>query len=252
MAIKYMDVYRRPKGDISSGRYRPGDFLPTEPQLMAEYGVSRTTIRKAIALLREDGFIDARQGRSTEVRAAPRREDSYNFTSLVGRPTIESRVVHATDAKVVAQAATVETVLAPERVSSALGLDRGASVHLVQRLKIIGDEPVAHIASYLEASAFPDLVRHSGQLYYLYEFLSTHYGARFRRSQSRLTAVAADFVESRILDVPVGTPLVLHTRVTESDAGPLEYAESFERPDRLATFVTIAPEDEGAFLSYDA
>jgi GntR family transcriptional regulator len=220
---------------------------------MSKFGVSRTTVRKAIGLLREDGFIDARQGRGTEVRAAPRREDSYNFTSLLGDTTIESRLARSTDSVIVAQAATVETVSAPDRVAAALGLDARAQVQLVQRLKIVDDEPIAHIASYLDATAFPDLVNHSGQLYYLYQFLATNYGTRFRRSQSKLTAVAADFIESRVLDVPVGTPLVLHTRVTESETGPIEYAESFERPDRLATYVTITPSEEqrDSFLSYE-
>nr|WP_240933437.1 GntR family transcriptional regulator [Cellulomonas sp. IC4_254] len=246
-----MDVYRQIKAEITSGTYRTGDFLPIESELMAQYDVSRTTIRKAVALLRTDGYVDSRQGRGTEVTASPRRADSYAFTSLVGRTAVETRAVSGSPSSVVAQAATIETVRAPEDVALALGLEPGALVHRVQRIKLMDDEPVAHIASYLDAAAFPDLAEQSGRIFYLYDFLAKRYGTRFARSQSRVSAVTADFIESRVLDIPVGFPLLLHTRVTESPSGPIEYAESFERSDRLGTFITISPDGDQRDASLD-
>lgn len=246
MAVKYVDVYGRIKADITAGRYATGDFLPTEPELMAEFEVSRTTIRKAIGLLRDDGWVNARQGRGTEVTAPSRREDAYDFTSLVGRTAVESRLVDDPSLTVVAQAATIETVTAPDRVADALRLPPGSPVHRVQRLKLVDDEPIAHIASYLDITAYPDLAEHSGSVYYLYEFLADRYGTHFARSQSHISAVAADFIESRILGVPVGSPLVLQTRVTESETGPIEYAESYERSDRITTVITVAPDGSDA------
>lgn len=249
MAVKYMEVYGRIKAEITSGRYQTGDFLPTEPELMAEYDVSRTTVRKAIGLLRDDGYIDPRQGRGTEVTAPRRREDGYDFTSLVGRTTVQTRTVSDSPSKVTAQAATIETVPASDRVATALGVESGTPVHRVQRLKLVDDEPVAHIASYLVADRFPDLAAHSGDVYYLYQFLAARYGTRFARSSSRLSAVAADFIESRLLGVHVGDPLVLQTRTTESDTGPVEYSESFERSDRILTVITVSPgAEEGTQL----
>lgn len=253
MALKYLDVYRELKGAISNGSYRAGDFLPTESELMAQFDVSRTTVRKAVALLRSDGYVDARQGRGTEVLVPDRQENStYPFTSLLGRTTVESRLA-VSSAKLVAQAATIETVPAPVHIAEALAVPAGTPVHRIQRLKIVDDQPAAHIASYVEATRFPGLVEHSGHIYYLYEFLAQNYGTRFARSQVRLTAVPADFIESRVLDVPVGTPLVLQARVTESPDGPIEYAESFERPDILATYITVAPDESqrDPFLSYE-
>lgn len=246
MAVKYVEVYGRIKRDITSGRFQTGDFLPTESELMAEYDVSRTTIRKAVGLLRDDGYVDARQGRGTEVTAPQRREDEYDFTSLVGATTVQTRTLADSPSRVTAQAATIETVTAPQRVAQALGIAPDAAVHRVQRLKLVEDEPVAHIASYLPADRFPGLTAHSGSVYYLYQFLAAEYGTRFVRSRSRLSAVAADFIESRILGVAVGAPLILQTRTTDSDAGPIEYSESFERSDRIATFISVAPGTDDA------
>lgn len=47
---------------IFSGKFLPGDKLPTEPVLVEEFGVSRTVIRESIAALRADGMVDSRHG----------------------------------------------------------------------------------------------------------------------------------------------------------------------------------------------
>lgn len=66
------DVIRKLTDDISSGRYGPGDRLPTEQDLVQHYGVSRTVIREAVAALRADGLLVTQQGRGAFVsRAAP-------------------------------------------------------------------------------------------------------------------------------------------------------------------------------------
>lgn len=59
---------------IDSGQVQPGDKLPTEPQLSAEFGVSRTVIREAVAALRSDGLLQSRQGSGVFVLAPTRTE----------------------------------------------------------------------------------------------------------------------------------------------------------------------------------
>ena len=62
------DLRRR----ISSGEYGPGDQIPTLPELCREYGdVSQTTIRNALALLRNEGLIETRARAGTRVRPRP-------------------------------------------------------------------------------------------------------------------------------------------------------------------------------------
>lgn len=56
---------------IRAGAFRPGDRLPTEKQLVEQYGVSRAVVREAIARLKADGFVDTRQGAGAFVAAKP-------------------------------------------------------------------------------------------------------------------------------------------------------------------------------------
>ena len=59
--------------DIERGVLEPGSRLPTEQQLSATLGVSRNVIREAIAQLRADGLVEARQGVGAFVLAPEQR-----------------------------------------------------------------------------------------------------------------------------------------------------------------------------------
>lgn len=62
MATKYETVKEKIRDIISSGKYQPGDQLPTESALMAKYGVSRYTIRRAMGELESEHYIYRIQG----------------------------------------------------------------------------------------------------------------------------------------------------------------------------------------------
>src|SRR5579864_9403941 len=68
---KYAQVVAEIKSRIERGEYRPGSLLPSEHQLVDGFGVSRPTIVKALASLRQDGWIDTQQGRGSFVRGRP-------------------------------------------------------------------------------------------------------------------------------------------------------------------------------------
>lgn len=67
--------------------YIVGGRLPSEPELAAQYGVSRGTVRQALAVLEREGVIIRRQGAGTYVhyisRAQTRAEHAYEFTDLL-------------------------------------------------------------------------------------------------------------------------------------------------------------------------
>ena len=64
----YKQIADRLRSAISDGVYKPGDLLPSEHELVAEYGVARGTARQAIMLLRNEGLIDAVHGLGCFVR----------------------------------------------------------------------------------------------------------------------------------------------------------------------------------------
>lgn len=63
------DVTEALRADVTSGRYQPGDRLPTEQEMAQALGVSRTVVREAVAALRADGLVVTHQGRGAFVAA---------------------------------------------------------------------------------------------------------------------------------------------------------------------------------------
>ncbi|WP_171112465.1 MULTISPECIES: GntR family transcriptional regulator [unclassified Streptomyces] len=86
----YQQVAAAIREAIVSGEFAPDSLLPSEAQLMTRYGVSRPTVRNAIAALRAEGLIDVRHGKGSFVRAS-------------GQPrlTIERRISHTAEDKFV-------------------------------------------------------------------------------------------------------------------------------------------------------
>lgn len=65
---RYEEVGQSLRERIESGRYRQGESIPTEMELMREYGVARSTVRQAIAVLEQQGYVARRRGVGTFVQ----------------------------------------------------------------------------------------------------------------------------------------------------------------------------------------
>jgi DNA-binding FadR family transcriptional regulator len=79
------ELVARLTADITSGKIPPGSQLPTEQELIAAAGVSRTVVREAVAALRAEGLVVTRQGVGAfvpENARRPFRVDLHQLSSL--------------------------------------------------------------------------------------------------------------------------------------------------------------------------
>ncbi len=81
--FNYRRIYESLKEEIASGRYRPGDRLPTESQLQEIHGVSRITVKKAMEMLCEEGCVERFPGKGSFVLNTGTQVAKQNFT---GKP----------------------------------------------------------------------------------------------------------------------------------------------------------------------
>jgi DNA-binding transcriptional regulator YhcF (GntR family) len=90
---RYRKLADHLREQISSGVWQPGDRLPTEIKLMAQYGVSRNTVRSALDILRRQGLVDSRTWHGTTVRPLNPNVDAdhgveVNLTELAGEGSL--------------------------------------------------------------------------------------------------------------------------------------------------------------------
>ena len=128
---KYAQVVAEIKSRIERGQYPPGSLLPSEHQLVSDFGVSRPTIVKALSALRQDGWIDTQQGRGSFVRGRP---------ALAGaeRTRPAQAVLELPEASLSGELVQAGVKLAPGYVTALLGLEPGAKAFLRQLL--LGDD----------------------------------------------------------------------------------------------------------------
>jgi len=214
-------------GAIAAGRLAPGDRLPTEHDLAKWFGVSRMTLRHALAELARRGLVTRTVGRGGGTFIAEPKLDR-DFTTLAGFSEQLRRHGITPGARVLA---ATEHPAGPT-IAAALQITEEDPVYSVRRIRLADGRPLVLEHSHFPAAAFPDMLRCrlDGSLY---ELLEVKYGQRPHRARERLEAVTASVREAEALEVEEGAPLMLVERTAYSQDGrPLEFARDLFRGDR--------------------
>jgi GntR family transcriptional regulator len=228
-AIAIRDRLRQ---EIAAGELSPGQRLGAEREIAERLGVSRSTVRSALADLERSGAVRRVRGRAGGIFVAERKVER-DLTSLAGLPAYLRRQGFQSDARVISTA----TVEADDEVAAALGLGAGALVLEVVRVRLADSEPISLERATFPASQFPDLLDRSlsGSLY---ELLQTHYRLEPGEAEEQIEVVAAGAAEARLLGVPRGVPLVAIARTAWSTDGvAFERSHDLFRGDRVRIVV---------------
>lgn len=212
---------------IAAGRLAPGDRMPTEQDLAAWFGVSRMTLRHALAKLARRGLVTRAVGRKGGTFVAERKLEQ-DRTTLAGFSEQLRRHGMVAGARVLSAAERPAGPVA----AAALGLRDGDRVCDVRRVRLGDGRPIVLEHSLFPAALFPGLLqcRLDGSLY---ELLETRYGQRPYRARESLEPVTAGVREAEALEVTEGAPLMLVERVAYTRAGlPVEFARDLFRGDR--------------------
>jgi GntR family transcriptional regulator len=233
---RYLRLYRVLSQDLAEGRIAPGEALPSEPRLVREYGISRTTVRNALARLAAEGRIVRRRGSGTYASIGARRASPAQDLSRV-----------LEDAQRLGSKTTVQRV-AFARTSTPDFLLRewpqfGAAALLIRRLRRVRGEPVVLETSYVPAQIGARLNPGSLDGGSVLEALAAcgHAASEWERE---FDAMPADPITADSLGVAVGAPVLAVSTVARDSRGRiLEYARFIYRPDRYEAHVSLAREN---------
>jgi GntR family transcriptional regulator len=214
-------------GVIDKGSVVPGDKLPREETLASALGVSRMTLRQALAALERHGTIVRKPGRLGGTFVAEPRI-VCDLTGLAGF-TEQMRRAHV---RAGARVISASTRAAGRLTARALGLDRGDPVHEVVRVRSANREPLAIEHTYLPAALFPDLLEHrlTGSLYAI---MAKRYDHAPHTATEVLEPVIASSEQGDLLHIDAGSPLMRIERTTFTASGvAVEFARDVFRADR--------------------
>ncbi len=201
--------------------------LPSEHELCAEFGVSRTVVREALNQLVTERVIYKLQGKGAFVASAREEQDFLGTSSgfsgeLLGKQkTIARQVLRQTLAE------------PPERARRLLKLAAGQRCVSLDRVLHVDSAPRMIVRTLIPEELVPGLDQVNMQNRSLYDTLRRQYGVVVKRADRWIEAIMPDPEEAALLDVPVNQPLVGIESCAYTAAGdPVEYYTAVYRSDR--------------------
>lgn len=216
--LKYQLIYYALKENIQRGEFVPGDLLPSENELCEQHSITRTTARKALGQLREEGFIERIHGKGSQVKE---RRQSLGLLNVQGF------------SEAVGQRVGTTMLQAPSRqpwssliAFSLSDAERAGNCFHFERLRSVDDDPVMRENNWFAASALPDFAGEDLVDGSFFKTLSQRYLIEITGSQQELRATLADPKSAALLKLPVQHPMLrISIRFTTSNPQLVIYSE---------------------------
>jgi GntR family transcriptional regulator len=197
---------------ILAGEWRPGERLPSEPELARRRFVSRSSMRAAITVLEEDGFVNRKHGSGTYVTHRPALPNdlgrNFGVSSMIARSGMQPGSVEE----------SAGAVAAPAAVAEALGVEAGSPVSSLRRVRTADGRRVVDVSDWCRIEHLsPDDLAALGEGS-IYAALAER-GLAVDHGVARLTPRNADGDVASRLDVPLGALLITIDQVDSTADG---------------------------------
>ena len=204
---KYALVAQSLLSDIRSGRFSVGSMLPTEDKLATQFGVSRQTVRSALRLLSDKGYVKSQRPLGTKVIATQQAKKQ-----TLGLSSVNDLVQLTVGSK--QMITSIQDVLADERLAADMGCTEGRAWRQVELLRWLSDSVGApSMLSRLWINPIYGRVTEGLQLNKLLpvkspfiEQIETQFGEKAVEIRQNISAVLIDGELAKALDVPQNAP----------------------------------------------
>lgn len=241
-SFPYRKIVDELRSAILAGQLASGERLSSEWKLAETYQASRTTVRRAIAVLRAEGLVVTRQGQGAFVRSVPVMRlrvtgANYQRHRQEKLPGFNAQVIEQGQ-RPEQRLLAVEKVDAPAEVADRLDIEEATTVVVRRRLFLVNDQPIARCDSYYPLSIAADTpiaenARIRGGVLSLIEDPDGPIRRVVSRSVDDLTSRMPTPAEAEELGLSAGIPVIRVLRtIYDIDNAPLEVQESIAAADR--------------------
>lgn len=206
---------------IHNQEYKPNQAIPTEVELMGEFGVSKMTVNKALSELRNKDYIYSIRGKGTFVKKRPLKKELNKLTSFTEEMRSRgidpvTRIIEFT-----------YTFLGYKEEKESLRLKKNDGIYKVIRLRYIKDKPIALDITFLNKAITGDIEinKLNGSLY---KILEEDLGISLSYSVQKIKAVKADAFVSQNLKIAENDPVLQISNITyDENEVPIEVVHTY-------------------------
>lgn len=216
---------------IYEGKYAFGDKLPAERSLAEKFGISHLTVRKALAILEEEGLLLRIQGKGTFVRAQKYSIDMQQldgFSSIFGQQgiTITNKVLYSGVRE------------AGFKYSRIFGIAREEQVFELVRLRQNGDEPVALEYNVLPTKRVPHVDEYDYSLYALWDVYRQN-GIHIVEENQKLEIVKIFNPQADLLNMEEGADVMMLSSTALDVSGKvIEWSKIYDNAKRIVFYAS--------------
>jgi GntR family transcriptional regulator len=212
---------------IRSGKVRPGGRLPTEQELERRFGVSRITVRNAVAQLEHMGVLFRRAGLGTFVAQPKIEQKLQRLTGFV-------EDMDALGVRAGAQLVQAREVRSSVYVATKLKLKRGALVTHIERVRLADDRPLSFDVTYLPAQIGRRIAKENLAQRPIFELLEAKYKIYLGDADYAVEAANASPAIAKRLQIAPGDAILLVERLSyDRDGRPIDYEKLHYRGDMV-------------------
>ena len=226
----WKEIHDELLNDVRAGHYAAGEKMPTEAELARRFNVNRHTVRRALGLLRETGFVLSKKGAGVFVTGK-------NATYRIGKRTRFSQNISA-DGVPSRQITSVETRHATRLEAGKLALKTSDIVHVAEGLGHLENTPIMHSVSRFPSGRCDGILAHLQTNPSKTDAFTALGIADYLRKETEVTAVTATAMMANILRCELGAPLLRVNSVNVLlDGAPIEYGTTHFIGDRMVLSV---------------
>jgi len=236
---QYQQVADTLRQRIARAEYRVGDVIPTSTELEELFSVSNITIRKALAILSDEGLVTGHRGIGTVIKAKPRDlrlkiAVTGNFSEWVDTASGRSLPVRQKVLK-------FQIAPGPDRVTRLLDLDTGAPLWTLRRLRWVNGDIISYHVNFArpERMAGLDDGNMTGNRNFV-DMIREDSNLQLKRMDQTVEATVTDRDLAQLLEVKFGTPLFFVENIYIDDADTVAaVTHLYLRGDRYAQQTSI-------------
>ena len=224
---KYDGIYHSIKKRIEAQDYPYQSLLPSENTLIEEYACSRNTVRRALAELVADGYVQTMQGRGVRVIYQPVGKTTFTIGGIeTFQETARRNHLHA-----VTKVTKFEIVIADECFAAKSGFSVGDELWSIERVRYLDGKALILDVNYFLKEFVPGLTPQIAASS-IYDYIENTLGMQIITSKRRITVEHATARDEKLLDMGTYGCVAVVVNQTFNSAGLLfEYTQSRHQPD---------------------
>lgn len=224
---KYESIYQDLLTKIEEHKIKAGEKLPGEFELRDYYNASRDTIRKALSLLSQNGYIQKSQGKGSIVL------DINRFNFPVSGLTSFKELATSINRKIETIVNCCECIEPDEEIKHLLMLNDNTKVWYIERIRKFDDEAVIFDTDIVNADIVPNLTKEIVQDS-LFDYIENRLGLKIAYAKKEITCRPVTSKDQKVLDLKNYDMLVnIASFVFLEDTTLFQYTISKHRPDKF-------------------